>query len=94
MRPYRKYRAKMSPSGMKDRARQYFAQDTERHIYDQLRYADDMFTARVQGIDEEDFFKWYETRLRMVDFVGTGTTQNTRSTKTIPTHASTWNGPR
>lgn len=77
MRPYRKYRAKMSPSGMKDRARQYFAQDTERHIYDQLRYADDMFTARVQGIDEEDFFKWYETRLRMVDFVGTGTTQNT-----------------
>lgn len=62
---------------MKDRARQYFAQDTERHIYDQLQYADDMFTARVQGIDEEDFFKWYETRLRMVDFVGTGTTQNT-----------------
>ena len=77
MRPYRKYRAKMSPSGMKDRMRQYFAADTERHIYDQLQYADDMFTARVQGIDETDFYKWYDTRLRMVDFVAIGTTQNT-----------------
>ena len=77
MRPSRRYRTKMSPSGMKDRMRQYFAMDTERHIEDQLRYADDMFTARVQGIDEADFYKWYETRLRMVDFVQIGTTQNT-----------------
>ena len=77
MRPSRRYRAKMSPSGMKDRMRQYFAADTERHIEDQLRYADDMFTARVQGIDEKDFYKWYETRLRMVDFVAIGTTQQT-----------------
>lgn len=77
MRPARRYVKKLAPGEMKDRMRQYFAADTERNLYDQLRYADNMFRCRVQGVNERDFYKWYETNVRMADLVSPGTTTHT-----------------
>ena len=77
MRPSRKYVRKLNPSEMQNRKRQYFAEDTERNIYQQLRYSDNMFRCRVQGINERDFYQWYETNVRMADLVSPGTTTHT-----------------
>ena len=56
-----------APPQYKDRKRQYMAD--RRMLYDEQRdyLATDYVTARVQGLDPNDFFKWTETQIRLSD---------------------------
>ena len=77
MNPERKYTEVMTPSASEGLQRQYgFRANTARYTERSLKYGTDVFTARVQGIDENDFFKWYEARIRMSQMVKHGTTTN------------------
>ena len=56
MNPERKYTEVMTPSASEGLQRQYgFRANTARYTERSLKYGTDVFTARVQGIDENDF---------------------------------------
>ena len=77
MDPARKYAEVLTPSASEGLQRQYgFRVNTARYTERSLKYATDVYTARVQGIDEDDFYKWYEARIRMSQMVKHGTTTN------------------
>lgn len=77
MNPERKYVPVMTPSVSEGLQRQYgFRQNTTRYTEKTLKYGTDFYTAKVQGIDENDFYKWYETKLRLSQMVKHGTTTN------------------
>lgn len=77
MNPERKYVPVMTPSVSEGLQRQYgFRVNTARYTERSLKYGTDMYMARVQGIDENDFYRWYETRIRMSQMVKHGTTTN------------------
>lgn len=75
--PARKYAEVMTPSASEGLQRQYgFRVNTARYTERSLKFGTDVYTARVQGIDEADFYKWYEARIRMSQMVKHGTTTN------------------
>ena len=75
--PARKYAEVMTPSASEGLQRQYgFRVNTARYTERSLKFGTDIYTARVQGIDENDFYKWYEARIRMSQMVKHGTTTN------------------
>lgn len=77
MTPKRKHQELMSPTENEDVNNQYgFRENTAAYVEKRLKYAHDMFTARVQGIDENDFYKWFETKIRISQMVHHGTTTN------------------
>ena len=77
MNPERKYVPVMTPSASEGLQKQYgFRQNTARYTERTLRYSTDFYAAKVQGIDENDFYKWYETKIRLSQMVKHGTTTN------------------
>ena len=75
--PVRKYAEVLTPSASEGLQRQYgFRVNTARYIERSLKFGTDVYTARVQGIDENDFYKWFDVRLRLSQMVKHGTTTN------------------
>lgn len=77
MVPGRKKVPVKSPSvseGLRDQYgfRKNTADFTERNI----RYGTDFYSARAQGIDENDFYKWFKVKIRLSQMVSHGTTTN------------------
>lgn len=75
--PARKYAEVLTPSASEGLQRQYgFRVNTARYTERSLKFGTDVYTARVQGIDENDFYKWFDVRLRLSQMVKHGTTTN------------------
>lgn len=75
--PVRKAMSVMSPYTGKGLQRQYgFRMNTALYTEKNLKFGTDVFKALVQGIDESDFYKWYEATIRMSQMVSHGTTTN------------------
>ena len=77
MKPVRKRVGMLSPSENEGIQRQYqLVRNTSDYNQRVMKYASDLYMARVQGIDEDDFYKWFRTRIRMSAMVRHGTTTN------------------
>ena len=67
----------MTPSANEGLRKQYgFRMNTSAYTEKNLRFGSDMYRARVQGIDGNDFYKWYDATIRMSQMVSHGTTTN------------------
>ena len=77
MAPGRKNVPVMTPSASKGLRDQYgFRRNTADFTERSIKYGTDFYDARVQGIDENDFYKWYNVKIRMSQMVSHGTTTN------------------
>ena len=75
--PKRKNVPVKTPSASEGLRDQYgFRRNTADFTQRNIKYGTDFFDARVQGIDENDFYKWYNVKIRMSQMVTHGTTTN------------------
>lgn len=73
---WKKIKRVLSPSEKKDMGREYFGYETRKAIQSQLKYAPNMFRARVQGVNEKDFYRYYDANVRLADAVDSRTGVN------------------
>ena len=67
----------MTPGADRDLQDQYgFRENAAAYTQRTLKFGSDVYRARVQGIDENDFYKWHSARIRLSQMVSHGTTQN------------------
>lgn len=68
-----------APVRYKDQEKSYLAERAKLFASERAYLATDYVSARVQGIDENDFYKWTETTLRFAD-IASRTAASTRDT--------------
>lgn len=62
-----------APAQYRDRRRQYFASATAAFMEAYAEYATDVVSARMQGLDPKDFYRWSPKRIRLSDTIKQGT---------------------
>lgn len=73
-----------TPTQYADRQKQYMAKRTRKFVSERAKYASDFVNAKVQGIDGNDFYRYFNTSVRLSDMHSTPTlTQPTDDTKNI-----------
>lgn len=73
-----------APIEYKDRQHQYMARRTRQFVGERAKYSSDFVQAKVQGLDNSDFYRYLTTYVRFSDIHSTPTlTQPTDETKNI-----------